>query len=170
MEVFSITVPGVWGEDARIDLELLKKTARKELESEGEVRPVVLLENPFGLTAIPAACGSTREKHIFFRLFLPALIRATGTTRLGLVHEVWFYREKEGAPGSAPPPSQHPRREEAVSIVVLSADSVKGLLMTIVREDGKASVGEVYESSEMVLDLLRECVEALRDVAKEISR
>ncbi len=112
------------------------------------------------------------EKHLFFHLFLPALIRATGTTRLGIVQEVWFYRTKEKLPESGMiPASQHPDREEAVYILILTSEDVKSVMMTITRdENGRPVIGEVYEAEEVVPTLLKECIKALKDVAKEISR
>ena len=172
MEYFQIAVPGIWGEDARIDLKHLKKTAAEVLKSEGEVAPVALLENPSGITGIPLAYSNDMEKHLFFHLFLPALIRATGTTRLGIVQEVWFYRTKEKLPESGViPASQHPDREEAVHILILTAEDVKGVMMTIVRDEkGRPAIGEVHQAEEVALTLLKECIKVLKDVAIEIPR
>ena len=173
MVYFQIAVPGIWREGARIDLEHLKKTAAEVLKSEGEVAPVALLENPSGVSCIPIACSNDVEKRLFFRLFLPALIRATGTTRLGIVQEVWFYRTKDKSIESGViPPSQHPDREEAVHILILTAEDMKGVMMTIVRDEkGRPAIGEVHEINVIEqLGPLRECIEALKDVAKEIPR
>jgi hypothetical protein len=169
---FQVIVPGIWGENARIDMEHLKKTVAELLKSLGEVPPVALLENVSGVTSIPIIYRNNAEKRFFFHVFLPALIRATGTTKLGIVQEVWFYRTEEKLPENRLlPASKHPDREEAVHILILTDRDMKSVMMTIRRdENNRPAIGEVYEAEVFVPALQKECIKALKDVAKEISR
>jgi len=129
-----------------IALDLMEK-AKKNLERDGHLLPIAILDTPRGMALHPMKFTNADEKHMEF-LKLAAVVEVIGATQVFFITEAWVSRRKTMKEAGEVRPSLDPDRGEMIVVSYKTRESEGAVMQEFVKKGervefvGKVEVGE----------------------------